>query len=45
MVDSDVISGVAVDCVGMDVHNLLILGQTVLQIFEELISCRTNEHD
>ena len=43
--DSDVISGLAVDNVGMDIPlNLVILGQTVFEILEELISCRTNEH-
>ena len=44
-VGNDVVSGVAVDNVGMDVPiNLVILGQTVFEIFAELISCRTNEH-
>ena len=34
---SDVIPGVAVDQVGMDVHeNLVILGQSVLEIYEPL---------
>ena len=42
-VDNDVISGTAVDNVGMDVPlNLVILGQTVFEIFEQLISCLTN---
>ena len=41
-----VISDVDVDYVGMDVRLKFvgaILGQTVLEIFEVLISCRTNE--
>ena len=34
----------AIDYVGVDIHvDLVILGQTVLEILEELISCRTNE--
>ena len=40
-VDNDVRSVVAVD---VSVW-MLILGQTVFQIFKELISCRTNEDD
>ena len=36
----------AVDNVVMDVPmNWVILGKTVFDIFEEPISCRTNEHD
>ena len=41
---TNVISGVAVDNVGMDVPiKIVVLRQTVFEIFEELISCRTNE--
>ena len=40
---NDVISGVAVDNVGMDVlKNLVIPGRTVYDIFAELISCQMN---
>ena len=29
----------------MSLYNLVILGQTVFEIFEELVSCRMDEHD
>ena len=43
-VDNDVMSGMAVDYVSMDVPiKFGDSGQTVFEIFEELISCRTND--
>ena len=42
-VDNDVMSDVAVDYVGMDVH--VKFSQKILEIFEGLSSCRTNAHD
>ena len=44
----DVISDVAADYMlsgWIFLYNLVILGQTILQILEGLISCRTNEHN
>ena len=39
-VDNDVIFGVAVDYVRIDVHlKFVILGQTVIELFKELILC------
>ena len=43
-VDNDVVSGRAVENVGMDVPKEFgDSSQTVSEIFEELLSCRTNE--
>ena len=44
-VDNDVISGVAVDHVGVDVRVKFCDSRSVLEIFEGLISCQLNEHD
>ena len=45
-VNSDVISGVAEDYIRVDAtQNLVLLRQTVFEIFEVLISCRTNEQN
>ena len=42
--DNEVIASVAVDNVGVNdpAKNLVFLGQTVFEIFEELFPCRTN---
>ena len=43
--DNDVVSSVAVDYVGMDFHVKFCVFETktALEIFDGLISCRTNE--